>query len=63
VHVRGTEEGVGTLLRVLSAQMSDFRGLKGFALARESAFFKVEQVTPLCFGVTAVGESKPRQLS
>jgi hypothetical protein len=24
--------------------MSDFRGLKGFALARESAFFKVEQV-------------------
>lgn len=43
MHVRGTEEGVGTLLRVLSAQMSDFRGLKGFALARESAFFKVEQ--------------------
>lgn len=24
--------------------MSDFKGLQGFALARESAFFKLEQV-------------------
>lgn len=27
--------------------MADFRGLKGFALARESAFFKLEQVARL----------------
>ena len=46
MHGETEKENAGAclLLRVPAIHMSDFKGLKGFALARESAYFKVEQV-------------------